>query len=103
MAEMTGMNYNSYDEMLLKIYKIKEDLNITFNNINSSVDSLSDCYKSEVGKAFIESFKDFSNANFNTTLENIDTYIKDLKNAKENIQLFETKLSAQILDDTFIN
>lgn len=96
---MIGINSEAFDDLILKFYDVKEELNLTFNNLNSLIDSLGDNYQSDTGKSLVESFNNFANTNFPSVLENIDSYIRDLKTAKENTNLFDTKLSAQILEE----
>ncbi len=94
-TEMIGIDGKAFDDMILKMYNIKEDLNTTFNNLNSHIETLKACYKTEAGQELVEKFQDFSNKNFPTVLDNIGNYITDLKTAKENTQLFDSKLSMQ--------
>lgn len=95
-----GIDNDKLDEIILQLYSVKEDLNITFSNIRGLIDELSKYYKSSVGSSYVSKFNSLANGNFETVLDNIDSYANDLKSAKDNYITFDAKLSAQIIEDT---
>jgi len=97
---MIGVNEKAFNELVLKFFKVKEELNETFNNLNSIIDSLSQCYDSESSKELIENYRQFANANYSTILDNMSHYINDLKNAKTNYEAFDKKLLLQLDEES---
>lgn len=93
---MIGINNQSFDELILGFYKVKEELNASFTSLNSLVEELEGEYRSESGRDLVGKYRSFAEANYNTILENIDSYIKDLKSARDNVNSFDSKLSVRI-------
>ena len=98
-----GINISVFDELILQFYQIKEDINNSFNKMNSLVDLLDMCYNTDAGKNLISKYHTFANNNYQTILDNFDSYIKDLKSVKENKTLFDQQLSTRIAELKSIN
>lgn len=95
-----SVNDKAFNELIMKFYDIKEDLNEVFDALNSLVDSLEMCYDSESGRKLVDDYHTFRDANYGIMLENIESYVTDLKTARNNLEAFDAKVSMQIKEDT---
>lgn len=91
-----AINDDLFDDLLMKFYKIKEEMHETFGTIDTLVEAYGNSFVSESNKKLLNEYRIFRDGNYGVLLENLETYIEDLKMARTNYDTFDTELSLQI-------
>lgn len=96
---MIAIDEVAFDDLIMKFYKVKEELNAALSNIDSLVGSYGDTYKSDANAKLVSKWKSYMKTNVPTILDNMEGYISDLKGVRANIGSFDSKLSLRIYEE----
>lgn len=96
---MIAIDEVAFDDLIMKFYKVKEELNATLSNIDSLICSYGDTYKSDANAKLVSKWKSYMKTNVSTVLDNMEIYISDLKAVRTNIDVFDSRLSLRIYEE----
>lgn len=96
---MIAIDEVAFDDLIMKFYKVKEELNAALSNIDSLVGSYGDTYKSDANAKLVSKWKSYMKTNVPTILDNMEIYISDLKAVRTNIDVFDSRLSLRIYEE----
>lgn len=96
---MIAIDAKAFDELIMSFYKVKEELNATLGSIDSLVDVLESDYESDSSVVLIANYRSFMKANKPVVLDNMETFISDLKAARANVDAFDRSLSMRIYEN----
>ena len=96
---MIAIDAKAFDELIMSFYKVKEELNATLGSIDSLVDVLESENESDSSAVLIANYRSFMKVNKPVVLDNMETFISDLKAARANVDAFDRSLSMRIYEN----
>ncbi len=95
MNEVTGINEDRINNLILEIGNYQDEVSNIFNSIEDTVNNLYSGYVCEAGSVFSRKF-DTMKRNFPTVKKNMETYAEDLIRAKDNTARVVTNASSVV-------